>query len=120
VTNPEEVYEAFHQKERETTVEMLLSILARDSHEASHRWFPETADSLAHHTLALCGEAGEVANLVKKIQRGSLDPDDPAVRRDLENEVADVFIYLLNLVAILKMNLGKRYMDKQKFNQKRF
>lgn len=104
----------------QTTIEMLLRILAKDSHTASHKWFPSTADRLDHHALALCGEAGEVANIVKKIQRGSLDENDPEVRRMLEDEVADVFIYLLNVVAILKMNLGKRYVEKQAFNQERF
>jgi len=117
---PEDVRETFLDKEREGTVEMVLRFLARDSHQASQRWFPDTADRLDHHVLALAGEVGELANLVKKIQRRSLDVTDPAVRRDLEDEVADVFIYLLNVVAILKMNLGKRYTDKQKFNQERF
>lgn len=117
---PQEVYETFQQKEREGTVEMVLNILARDSHLASHSWFPQTADDLRHHVLGLCGEVGELANIVKKIDRGSMTLESEHHRDSLEDEVADVFIYLLNVVAILKMNLGKRYLNKQAFNQERF
>jgi NTP pyrophosphatase (non-canonical NTP hydrolase) len=106
------------QIDSSTTIEMLLAMLAKDSHTDSLRWFPDTAFDLGHHALALCGEVGEVANVVKKLQRGSLEEGE--ARDLLKSELADVFIYLLNCTAILKINLGLAYIDKQRFNQERF
>jgi NTP pyrophosphatase (non-canonical NTP hydrolase) len=47
--------------------------------------------------LALCGEAGELANLVKKQWRGDTDP---AFKTKLADELGDVYAYLrLNAIA---------------------
>src|SRR5262245_13782234 len=61
----------------------------------SRRWFPDTADDLGFNVLALAGEVGELANLVKKVLRGSVDPSE--VYEDMETEAADVFIYICNV-----------------------
>jgi len=102
----------------EAAVEVLFEVLQSASHQCSRLWFPDTAWDLGHHALSLCGEAGEVANVVKKLQRGSLEADE--ARDLLKGELADVLIYVLNCAAIAKINLGKAYLDKQKFNQERF
>lgn len=97
---------------------MILAQMRDASHEASLRWFPDTAIDLGHHALALAGEVGEVANIVKKIQRGSLDISEG--RELLKGELADVFIYLLNCCAIAKIDLAEEYFKKQSFNERRF
>jgi NTP pyrophosphatase (non-canonical NTP hydrolase) len=103
----------------------LLVSLARQCASDSQVWFPEVhgadlVNELVHHTLAMCGEAGELANLVKKIDRGSLDVNAEVVRIDLRSELADVFIYVLNVAAMLHIDLLKEYIVKREFNDKRF
>jgi NTP pyrophosphatase (non-canonical NTP hydrolase) len=53
-------------------------------------------------TLAICGEAGELANLVKKMWRG--DEVDPEHIRD---EIADIRIYLEHISRHLDIDLDK-------------
>lgn len=86
----------------------------------SNIWFPGQSQTLMHHTLALCGEVGELANIVKKIDRGSLTLESEIVRHDLESETADVLIYLLNVFGLLEVDPLKAYMTKRTFNDKRF
>ena len=76
--------------------------------------------SLPLQTLALCGEAGELANLVKKLVRGDLDPKDDAVVQAIADEVVDVLIYLANVANILNLDLGEGYDIKREFNSRRF
>jgi NTP pyrophosphatase (non-canonical NTP hydrolase) len=77
--------------------------------------YPGAGDNLLYPTLGLCGEAGEVAEKVKKMVR-----DDAGVltgeRRDaLAKELGDVLWYLaqlateagLDLDAIAEANLAK-------------
>lgn len=106
----------------EAQEEGLLSVLARQCIEDSERWFGDAAAhwSIPHHALAMCGEAGEFANLVKKIERGSLDIKDPKVRYDLAMELTDVFVYLLNLAGLLRLDLEKTYLIVRGNNEKRF
>src|SRR5438270_5560491 len=52
--------------------------------------------------LAICGEAGELANLVKKSWRG--DPVDP---NDIRDEIADIRIYLEHLARHLDLDLDR-------------
>lgn len=66
-------------------------------------WSPEDIYFLA---LALCGEAGEIANRIKKHWRGDdLPPldDDP----ELIMELADVRIYLHLLATACAVNLDE-------------
>jgi NTP pyrophosphatase (non-canonical NTP hydrolase) len=68
------------------------------------RWHPGFPDddewTFADWSNALCGEAGELANIVKKVRRyecglkGELDPSLPDLMVMLAAEVADVFLYL--------------------------
>lgn len=94
--------------------------LGKEAHEDSRRWFPKTSESVAFTVLALCGEAGEVANLIKKIERGSLQWTDAKVRYDLNMEVADVFTYLILLAGQLGVDLIKLYELKRIENERRF
>jgi NTP pyrophosphatase (non-canonical NTP hydrolase) len=77
--------------------------------------YPEAGDNLLYPTLGLCGEAGEVAEKVKKMLR-----DDGGVlsaeRRDaLAKELGDVLWYVaqlateagLELDAVAEANLQK-------------
>jgi NTP pyrophosphatase (non-canonical NTP hydrolase) len=90
----------------------------------SMRWFGDTVSHeghyLVHHSLALAGEVGEFCNIVKKIDRGSLDYDSAEVKYDLAMELADVFIYTLNLAGVLKIDLAQAYKAKRVENEKRF
>lgn len=91
----------------------------------SDRWFGDTMQwhtlrGLVHHALSLSGEAGEVANIVKKIDRGSFDIRDATVRHDLMMELTDVYVYLLNLAGLLGFDLEKTYEIVRGKNEARF
>ena len=76
--------------------------------------------SLADWSNAMCGEAGEAANVVKKWRRhqtGTSTPRDPSVyelRDALADEIADVFLYL-NLLAV-KADIDMDAAIARKFN----
>jgi NTP pyrophosphatase (non-canonical NTP hydrolase) len=86
----------------------------------SVRWFgEELVRDLGYNSLALCGEAGELANLVKKMMRGDLEPSEQ-LTVDLGMEVVDVFIYCCNVMNVLGIDFGKAYAAKREFNEQRF
>jgi NTP pyrophosphatase (non-canonical NTP hydrolase) len=66
----------------------------------------------AQWVMALVGEVGELANLLKKAQRGDFIPD---LNRDIEHELADIQIYLDLLAFRLGVNLGSATI--RKFNE---
>lgn len=87
----------------------------------STKWFPGRAQELPNLVLCMCGEAGEVANLTKKIVRGSVQLDD--VREDLAEEIVDVMIYLCNLMGAKEfkdVNWESVWNAKRDFNDARF
>lgn len=95
-----------------------LNDLVKTATEDSERWFPDTASQLDFMALALAGEVGEVANIIKKVMRGTDDFDK--VLDDLEEEVTDVFIYLMCLAGVLGMDLEAAYAAKRAKNEERF
>ncbi|MEQ1653817.1 MAG: MazG-like family protein [Hyphomicrobium sp.] len=62
---------------------------------------------------AVCGELGEAANLIKKVERGDLTLDE--ARSDLAKEFADVVTYLDILAMRAGCDLGEATIDK--FNE---
>ena len=88
--------------------------------EDNHRFFSSQASNLGHHVMSLCGEVGEVANIIKKIQRGTLDAEDEEVFYDLAGELADVFIYVLSCAGIIGIDMEEIYAAKREFNVARF
>jgi NTP pyrophosphatase (non-canonical NTP hydrolase) len=99
-----------------STIQEIIKQCGKDS----HRWFPKTADDLGFMTLAMVGEAGEVANVVKKILRGSLSLKDAKTKNELTMEIADVFIYLMDLCDMLGIDIEKAYSIKRIENEQRF
>lgn len=68
-----------------------------------NRWHPPTGDdwTLGDWSNAVCGEVGELANVVKKLRRhesghatGYNTPDVDELRAAFAEEVADVLLYL--------------------------
>jgi NTP pyrophosphatase (non-canonical NTP hydrolase) len=103
----------------------LLTQLRDQCMRDSHNWFPgvmgkDKIEDLKHHVLSLCGESGELANLVKKVDRGSLDFDAEVTQLDLADELTDVLIYVLNVAAILDVDLLQKYIAKRRRNIERF
>jgi NTP pyrophosphatase (non-canonical NTP hydrolase) len=96
--------------------------LSQQAREDSKRWFGDVGahNSLVHMTLALCGEVGELANIVKKIDRGSLDIKDANVRYQLMMETTDVYVYLLNIAGMLGLDLEQSNQHVRALNEKRF
>jgi len=82
---------------------------------ASTAIYPNRGNNLVYTTLGLCGEAGEVAEKVKKIIRdkgGVLTPED---KTEIAKELSDVLWYLAmsasevgsDLTAIAEINMKK-------------
>jgi NTP pyrophosphatase (non-canonical NTP hydrolase) len=85
----------------------------------SERWFPDVAHSLGYMTIAITGELGEFCNLFKKIERGSIELTEE-VHVELAFELCDVFIYLMNMAAIMNVDMEVMYQLKREYNEKRF
>lgn len=96
--------------------------LEKQALEDSERWFGDKGiqNSVPHTALALCGEVGEVANLIKKIERGSLDIRSAKVRHELSMELADVYTYLIVISGQLNLDLERAYEVKRGINETRF
>lgn len=94
--------------------------LSRECMEDSKRWFPDTASSLIQYCLGLAGETGEFIDIIKKVHRGSKDIQNAVVKRQLAMELTDAFIYILNLAALLGIDLEETYKLKRAENEKRF
>src|SRR6266576_386141 len=97
----------------------LLSIAARRN---SARWFEgsNVDKDLSHQVLALCGEAGALANIIKLIDRGELDQQDAHAHFELVMKLVDAFVYILNIAALLECDLLRAYELKTIENERRF
>jgi NTP pyrophosphatase (non-canonical NTP hydrolase) len=102
---------------------MNLQRLIDQCRDDSERWFPEVKDSLAVMALGLNGEAGEVADIIKKVERGSIELEGYVID-DLAEEIIDVLIYLANLMGYLELRhpieWDHVYDKKREKNEQRF
>jgi NTP pyrophosphatase (non-canonical NTP hydrolase) len=101
----------------------VLAQLGLQCVEDSERWFGDAGpvnSDLGFQALCLAGEAGEVANLIKKAVRGSYKENDPVFLHDLAMEMADVQTYLLKMAGTLNIDLEAAYYAKRDYNQRRF
>ena len=77
--------------------------------------YPNRLKNLEYPTLGLAGEAGEVANIVKKIQRDFGGEITDEIRAKLKDELGDVLWYIsacadelgLTLQEIAEFNVEK-------------
>ena len=77
--------------------------------------YPKRLNNLEYPTLGLAGEAGEVANIVKKIQRDYAGVITDDTRAKLKDELGDVLWYIsacadelgLTLAEIAEFNVEK-------------
>lgn len=67
--------------------------------------YPNQGDNIIYPTLGLCGEAGEVAEKMKKVLRDSDGKIDADKREEFAKELGDVLWYLANISAELGINL---------------
>ena len=67
--------------------------------------YPDVGANPIYPTLGLCGEAGEVADKVKKVLRDSGGVFSPEVREALKLELGDVLWYVAQLASELGLDL---------------
>lgn len=99
---------------REALSSLNFASLRRVNYSRCDRWHGPGTDpwTLADWSNALCGEAGELANVIKKIRRhqtGAVNAGDPSVselRAAAAAELADVVIYADLLASQLGVDLG--------------
>lgn len=78
----------------------------------------DDARPLLHNVLSLSGEAGEIANLVKKYDRGDFDFEQ--LMKELPGELADVAIYLMKIAYQSDIDLEQAILNKMARNEQRF
>jgi NTP pyrophosphatase (non-canonical NTP hydrolase) len=82
------------------------------------KWFPGQSQTPMDMALGLCGESGEVAEVIKKLRRGSITY--PKAQERMKSELADVFTYLMALCAMYEVNIIDAYHEKRFENDERF
>lgn len=81
--------------------------------KADHYVECESKWTHAHWMQATVGELGELANILKKVDRGDFDIEE--AREDIKRELADVQTYLDLMAANLGVDLGEA--TARKFNE---
>ena len=84
--------------------------------------YPRIGHNISYPTLGLCGEAGEIANKVKKIDRDDKGVITQARREELIDELGDVLWYIaaaahelnISLSEVASRNIKKLNARKQK------
>jgi len=69
--------------------------------------YPKKGKNYIYPTLGLVGEAGEVAEKIKKIIRNEKGKVSNERKKQLEKEMGDVLWYLANLATELKLPLDQ-------------
>lgn len=67
--------------------------------------YPDAGENYIYPTLGLAGEAGEVAEKIKKVMRDKGGKVDDATREDIKKELGDVLWYITQLAAELNISL---------------
>jgi len=67
--------------------------------------YPNKGKNYIYPTLGLVGEAGEVAEKVKKLIRDGRGKITSGFRKEIEKEMGDVFWYLAQLATELNLSL---------------
>ncbi len=100
--------------------DMTLADIAIQCIEDSKEWFPDHSQDMGYLTICLAGETGEFANLIKKGMRGDYNFEDQNYVYALAMELADVFIYLMNIVGVMDIDMESLYQIKREINRARF
>ncbi len=79
-------------------------------------WSEPNLLNLLQTSNALAGEAGEVANVVKKMLR---DGDSIELRQKMKEELIDVLIYLAKMIVVGEIDFGREYDRKHRLLHKR-
>ncbi len=93
------------------------------SHSVSGKSFyidvsEDNLHDLEHLIVCLIGELGEFSNLLKKVVRGDVCLAD--VKGDLDEELADTFIYLIKIANQFNVDLENEFIKKLSKNELRF
>jgi NTP pyrophosphatase (non-canonical NTP hydrolase) len=83
-----------------------LDFKAYQAAAASTARYPDVGSNPVYPTLGLCGEAGEVAEKVKKVLRDQGGRFSDESRAALALELGDVLWYLARLASELELDLG--------------
>ena len=67
--------------------------------------YPKAGDNFIYPTLGLSGEAGEVAEKIKKVIRDKGGVIDDETREAIKKELGDVLWYVSQIAAELKLDL---------------
>lgn len=104
-----------------------LNYLAQQCIADSARYFPRfesegssSTGRLLHYAIGMSTEANEFLEFMKKIDRGSLDYDDAAIKAKLEKEAVDTLIYVMNVFGEMGLDPLESYNEKRNFNNGRF
>lgn len=82
-------FEEYQQKSRKTAV------------------YPNAGNNFIYPTLGLAGEAGEVAEKIKKVLRDNNGVIDDARRDDIKKELGDVLWYVSQIASELGLSLDE-------------
>ena len=75
-------------------------------------------ESISEIFMLFLEECGEMAKAARKTQ--NLKSDKNSEQFHLDHEIADVFIYLLDICNHYNIDLEKSFRDKEEINKKRF
>ena len=93
-----------------------------EQHSGAIPFFTEIGEKnledLEHLVVCLVGELGEFANILKKVRRG--DTSLSKAKHELDEELVDVFIYLLKIAGQFNVDLEKGYEQKMERNAEKF
>lgn len=67
--------------------------------------YPRVGETFVYPTLGLVGEAGEVAEKVKKVMRDRGGAVDDATRAEIGKELGDVLWYVAQVATELRLDL---------------
>jgi len=71
--------------------------------------------SIEREMMLMMEEFGELAKAIRKSTKGRLDPEK-VYDTSVEEELADVFIYLLNIANMSNVNIFEAFKNKEKRN----
>lgn len=93
-----------------------------ETHKSNFEWSQKISedniDMIKFLTIALSGEVGELSNLIKKIIRGDSSIED--VKDQIQEELADIFIYTVKFCNQMSIDLEAVFLDKHEKNKQRF